>query len=460
MGDQKNKGVKHINASHELVGVLFPGVVKNDDKALECLGGIRTISQTYSNSQKMRLGLSFRPDNPHIKKAFGDIKKTFGVLIKVKVKKTVQGFEVKREVASTSIVGRINKMYQFNSLSDFQFLPIDTDVQPARCLIDVILPSGLDSLNKYLNSPEKPFLVPPSFSRSDKALCYAYTDKKEEQQTTSDNIHYKVREHRKCHATQSTFTLTNLLPTEPNEYYAKHLSKATPKFMKMYEHLKQLFEERPIWSRNAVQYKTKYKLTDLKLLLPCVGFITKNGPWKLLWIKYGYDPRKDPEARKYQCLDFRLRQDAYLKSLVAKYTTRTYKRKVGDVKKPLVRGVLLEEGSDKEQEATEVTVCYRPGMIPTQRQIYYQYCDVKLPEIEEMISQSPSPGAQCHAVRGWLAPGTNEKCREILTKYAREALLAAPKDAQSDSSSGTNAANPDEPSTKQDCEPSTSFKFP
>lgn len=29
----------------ELVCVLFPGVVKNDDKALECLGGLRNISE-------------------------------------------------------------------------------------------------------------------------------------------------------------------------------------------------------------------------------------------------------------------------------------------------------------------------------------------------------------------------------------------------------------------------------
>lgn len=32
----------------ELVCVLFPGVVKNDEKALQCLGGLKVISQVYS----------------------------------------------------------------------------------------------------------------------------------------------------------------------------------------------------------------------------------------------------------------------------------------------------------------------------------------------------------------------------------------------------------------------------
>lgn len=32
----------------ELVCVLFPGVVKNDDKALQCLGGLKVISQVLS----------------------------------------------------------------------------------------------------------------------------------------------------------------------------------------------------------------------------------------------------------------------------------------------------------------------------------------------------------------------------------------------------------------------------
>lgn len=33
-----------------------------------------------------------------------------------------------------------------------------------------------------------------------------------------------------------------------------------------------------------------------------------NGPWRPLWVRYGYDPRKDPKARIYQTFDFRVRE--------------------------------------------------------------------------------------------------------------------------------------------------------
>lgn len=34
-----------IDLNRDLVCVLFPGIVNNDEKALQCLGGIKNISQ-------------------------------------------------------------------------------------------------------------------------------------------------------------------------------------------------------------------------------------------------------------------------------------------------------------------------------------------------------------------------------------------------------------------------------
>lgn len=36
-------------------------------------------------------------------------------------------------------------------------------------------------------------------------------------------------------------------------------------------------------------------------------FIQLTGPWRSLWVRFGYDPRKHPEAKIYQVLDFRIR---------------------------------------------------------------------------------------------------------------------------------------------------------
>lgn len=75
----------------------------------------------------------------------------------------------------------------------------------------------------------------------------------------------------------------------------------------------QLFEERPIWSQNQIRYQTKIKISSVKIILPCLSIYMRNGPWRMMWIRFGYDPRKEPGARFYQTLDFRLRHQGEVK---------------------------------------------------------------------------------------------------------------------------------------------------
>lgn len=59
---------------------------------------------------------------------------------------------------------------------------------------------------------------------------------------------------------------------------------------------------------NALLFATKVKRQSLKVILKRVAFFFYDGPWRSLWIKYGYDPRQDPASRFYQILDFRIRR--------------------------------------------------------------------------------------------------------------------------------------------------------
>lgn len=45
----------------------------------------------------------------------------------------------------------------------------------------------------------------------------------------------------------------------------------------------------------------------LKYLLALNAFHFTSGPFRIAWVRFGYDPRKDPSARKYQIIDYRLR---------------------------------------------------------------------------------------------------------------------------------------------------------
>lgn len=90
-----------------------------------------------------------------------------------------------------------------------------------------------------------------------------------------------------------------------------------------------MFEEKPIWSRAALQWRVK--VTQMRIrkydnvhsdiievtlelfiscsVLPLIAYNFVSGPYKRLWIKFGYDPRTDPASKLYQCLDFRVPKD-------------------------------------------------------------------------------------------------------------------------------------------------------
>lgn len=68
-----------------------------------------------------------------------------------------------------------------------------------------------------------------------------------------------------------------------------------------------MFNERPIWTKAAIQHQLKITMDNTKVLLPSVAYYCTMGPWRTCWIKYGYNPVKDFNSRIYQTLDFRIR---------------------------------------------------------------------------------------------------------------------------------------------------------
>jgi general transcription factor 3C polypeptide 5 (transcription factor C subunit 1) len=51
---------------------------------------------------------------------------------------------------------------------------------------------------------------------------------------------------------------------------------------------------------------------SLKKILSYVSYLFKNGPWKFTYIKFGYDPRVDKEAVKYQVFSIGVNNRGYM----------------------------------------------------------------------------------------------------------------------------------------------------
>ncbi|XP_069699297.1 general transcription factor 3C polypeptide 5 isoform X4 [Periplaneta americana] len=383
----------------KLILVEYPGVVENEEKAIRTLGGLQNISTTYSLRNR-RLELRFRPDDAFSKPACGDKHKTLSLLLKIKIRRkkkneqllcdssaedsdsssSVCSDESTNTRCSIVVMGRIETAYRFKNLCDFQYLTMNPefgDHGQMVCKYDSLVPIGLPTAS-WLAGSAPYFLPPATFSRMDTM---------------------------------------------------------------------QIFEDRPVWSKNALIYLTKYSSDQLKYLLPAVAYYFVTGPWRIMWVRFGYDPRKDPNALKYQTLDYRIRTIGGLKTKVkAKRSYCNYllpyksspscRPKTAVITKENLQPEKVKDKENDENVIGDNIYIFHPGTIPPSRQMFYQYCDIDVPEIQEMLEKipCPPPGGKCHERLGWMPSGIDDRCREIISKLVTNVLMQDNEAHESDKS--------------------------
>ncbi|XP_063985821.1 general transcription factor 3C polypeptide 5 [Diachasmimorpha longicaudata] len=326
------------------------------------------------------------------------------------------------------ILGRVETEFRFTNLSDFQYLPVTRSLKDPKvneCIYEKIHPVGIPPY-KWLESKVPYFFPPAVFSRMDTVQAFSLkTDAKESGQ---DHIIGKTRKRRAGLSNYIHFTTTTI-PTGPPRGMETAMKV---KFLNTdhLEKLKALFEERPIWSKNALAYKTNYTNEQLKILLPSCAYYFLTGPWRIMWTKLGYDPRKDPSARKYQTLDYRLKsmhgleQNVKGKRTYSNYILPYKSANAAKSRTAVLRTMDLEGGAAKGTTKSDDIYIYREGTIPPSRQMFYQYCDVLSEEIQGMLDKLPDPlpGTKCHEKRGWLPSGFSDQCREIINRQVKAVL--------------------------------------
>jgi general transcription factor 3C polypeptide 5 (transcription factor C subunit 1) len=192
------------------------------------------------------------------------------------------------------------------------------------------------------------------------------------------------------------------------------------------EAVKKLFEERPIWSRGWIQYKTKLPNVIVRSLLALVSYYFTNGPWKMLWVRLGYDPRSTPDSKRYQCLDYRLpREIAAVSTLEAR---RSKLRKgliyAGSKKQEEFQlsgdsVQLAEATADASAPETEACPVFTADQLPTQRQVYYQLCDLRDEFLQTLIHGNDGREDECSEANGWCEEGVYDQLRKMLGEMVR-----------------------------------------
>lgn len=170
-----------------------------------------------------------------------------------------------------------------------------------ECVYDSVFPVDLPPYS-WLKKEVPYFLPPAAFSRMDSVQPYV---PKTETNNTDESVIGKTRKRRAGFSNFISFK-TPGVPVNP----PKGIETAMKvKFLQSshVEKIRQYFNERPIWSKTALMYLTKFTNEQMKVLLPSVAYYFMTGPWRITWVRLGYDPRKDPKSRIYQVLDYRLK---------------------------------------------------------------------------------------------------------------------------------------------------------
>ncbi|XP_067140904.1 general transcription factor 3C polypeptide 5 [Centruroides vittatus] len=419
----------------KLVCVEYPGVVQNVNKMIQTLNGQEHINQVYSEPSR-RLELCYRPRDIHCKCAHGDRFNTTSLLMKVKrvrKKRAQLDAEGDDDEFNLEIVGIIDTTYKFRGMMDFQYLPmVNTPKEGYKSIIPTIIPRGLQFPSWYKESSPL-FIMPVMFSRLDMPSNYNFRrdsvaqDVSKAQKTkTPPNIIGKTRQTRFGYTTFLNFE--DEVPTEPMKNAKEHMKMKCGDSL-LPEKVQKLFEERPIWSKNALTAQLDCDPLSLKAILPVLAYYYVTGPWRSLWVRFGYDPKKNPESKIYQQIDFRVRSTPGKEVIVESKrgnSSYTLPNKI-NLSQARIAKLQREElaskpGTSEGTEKENKSYTFGPDRLPHYRQNFYQLCDIDIPEVQDVIHSNDNYEMNCMEKGGWLKPGALERCREIMVHHMNETI--------------------------------------
>ncbi|XP_024618298.1 general transcription factor 3C polypeptide 5 isoform X1 [Neophocaena asiaeorientalis asiaeorientalis] len=442
-----------LRRERHIVCVEYPGVVRDVSKMLQTLGGEEGVSRIYADPTK-RLELYFRPKDPYCHPVCANRFSASSLLLRIKRKMRRQrgapGPEAPPKVTfDIESLGIVSTVYKFQGMSDFQYLAVHTEAGGRHMSMYSKVLMVKPEKENFFHQELPLYIPPPIFSRLDTPVDYSYRPETQHREgynnpsISGENLIGLSRARRPHNAIFVNFE-GDEVPEQPLEAAAQTWRKVctNPVDHKVEEELRKLFEIRPIWSRNAVKANISVHPDKLKVLLPFMAYYMITGPWRSLWIRFGYDPRKHPDAKIYQVLDFRIRcgmKYGYAPSdmpVKAKRSTYNYSLPI-TVKKTSSQLVTMQDlkqglgpsgsasarklASNKYKLKDSVYI-FREGALPPYRQMFYQFCDLNVDELQEIIHRNDGAESLCTERDGWCLPKTSDDLRDVMSLMIRHTI--------------------------------------
>lgn len=307
--------------------IVFPGYVKNNEKAVEMLGGSKEIYEQCS-AESPHLKISFRPNDPLAHTIESTSKIDPCVIIRIKVVRQFKIEDGKKKIISQQLVpeylGSTSQSILFGKPSDFQFLP---------------------SLSTTLNEPtvQNPppqnflYLPPPVFIHN-----YNYDAYYIQRRIFSSKQHESVKLWKKDECSW-IINQNDLYSLENGPKPPPIASDVVKELVEIFE---ELFKERPIWTTLAIfdylneNYKDKISILEMNQQNPqifhclaVVAYHIRNGPFQMCWIRYGINPILTPNFALYQSVLLALREWPYADDIIqsTRKATRLISQKISSL---------------------------------------------------------------------------------------------------------------------------------
>ncbi|KAL8283271.1 hypothetical protein RQP46_006049 [Phenoliferia psychrophenolica] len=400
-------------------GIEYPGPVNSVPRALKSLGGLEHVSRTLATppNPASAIELNLNPKAKFSHPVQAGILDSGNIIMKVvkrrrKRPKLAEDGSLEEEgIYTMEAVGVATKTVRFRGMADFQYNPSTKPDDPILVMADAMRTMNVEAMAAFsFPAPDEDFTedlyLPPSiFSRQGVPQMWEYKALSASVKTTSDRPGPSGEEvQRLINGTRwkgkPMVTIpfaTPDVPTGPTEELIK-LRRPVTKHSEAAA--LELLKRRPIWTRmgllNEMPAEDARNATNQKQIVSLTGYTFADGPFRDLIIRFGYDPRTDPESRFYQHLS--LRNVANVRS-----------------KKAVIPLVDVRSNPAKARDIPTRKEHLFDGKTPNGKIGNFQLCDLSDPLLESLV-QSPAgvlPVCSGNA-EGWYDPDYFEQIRKVL----------------------------------------------
>ncbi|GAA5984037.1 hypothetical protein JCM11641_005575 [Rhodosporidiobolus odoratus] len=302
---------------HTFATLEYPGPVNSLYKALDTVGGLNKVADALANPEpSKRIQLDLQPGNPFFHTIPAHVASTNNVVLKVTKRKRkqplrdVEGKIVQEGIFKVEPVGVEKKTVRFRAMADFQFTPKVSSEDPIIKLADAVRNMDIAGIRNFKmpeaveEFPESVYMPPPSFSRHSLPQIFDMKAHSASVRTTTESGSVRLinATRHKTRALQTVLFVQRDVPQGPEESFLKELGRT--ELTEIEQRMRGILEERPVWTRAGMLNQLtpeEYKvMNNNKAIWPIIGYTFGDGPFRDFVIRFGYDPRQDREARFYQ----------------------------------------------------------------------------------------------------------------------------------------------------------------